>query len=117
MSEKLGMDFNAVAPSKTIKELCGGKSALQNEILGDLAGEFKAEPERAEEQPLSELGAKFNANYKARATSISAPDAGTLCWSLQGHGKIMSALATRSIQRAMPGGYGVSSWQLLLCID
>jgi fatty acid synthase subunit alpha, fungi type len=41
--------------SKTIKDLVGGKSTLQNEILGDLQLEFASAPENAEELPLEKL--------------------------------------------------------------
>ena len=35
--------------SKTIKDLVGGKSTLQNEILGDLQQEFASAPEKGKE--------------------------------------------------------------------
>lgn len=43
--------------SKSIKDLVGGKSTLQNEILGDLQMEFTSAPEKGEELPLEELDA------------------------------------------------------------
>jgi fatty acid synthase subunit alpha len=44
--------------SKSIKDLVGGKSTLQNEILGDFQMEFtSAPPEKGEELPLEELDA------------------------------------------------------------
>ena len=42
--------------SKTIKDLVGGKSMLQNEILGDLQQEFASAPEKGKELPLEEPG-------------------------------------------------------------
>lgn len=45
-----------VDSGSTIKELSGGKSTLQNEILADLQKEFgDALPERAEEMPIKDL--------------------------------------------------------------
>ena len=42
----------------TIKQLVGGKSALQNEILGDMEKEFSnGGPEGSAEMPLEELAA------------------------------------------------------------
>jgi 3-oxoacyl-ACP reductase-like protein len=41
--------------SKCIEDLVGGKSTLQNEILGDLQLEFTSAPEKGEELPLEEL--------------------------------------------------------------
>jgi len=47
---------NEAPLSKSIKELVGSKSTLQNEILGDLVQEFSSGPEKGEELPLEELG-------------------------------------------------------------
>ena len=37
---------------------------LLRAAVGDLAGEFKGDPERAEELPLTELAARFAPAYK-----------------------------------------------------
>ncbi|KAL4902743.1 hypothetical protein BDW74DRAFT_186700 [Aspergillus multicolor] len=41
--------------SKSIKTLAGGRSTLENEIVGDLHAEFKSLPERAEDLSLGQL--------------------------------------------------------------
>jgi len=46
LSQKLKKQLSEVPLSKSIKELSnGGKSTLQNEIMGDLQGEFSSAPE------------------------------------------------------------------------
>jgi fatty acid synthase subunit beta len=45
-----------IAPGKTLKQLVGGRSALQNEIIGELSAEFGSDPpENGSEMPLDEL--------------------------------------------------------------
>jgi fatty acid synthase subunit beta len=54
-----------VPPAKSIKDLSGGKSTLQNEILADLQKEFgDVVPERPEELPIRDLGAHLRPHYK-----------------------------------------------------
>ena len=78
--------------SKAIKDLVGGKSTLQNEILGDLQKEFNnAVPEKAEETPLEELGASLDGSFS-----------GTL-------GKHTSTLVAKMISSKMPGGFTLSN--------
>jgi fatty acid synthase subunit alpha, fungi type len=74
-----------VPVSKSIKELVGGKSTLQNEFLGDLQMEF------GEELPLEELGAALDVGYS-----------GSL-------GKCTSGLISRMVSGKMPGGFNITS--------
>ncbi|KAK8091785.1 hypothetical protein PG997_002146 [Apiospora hydei] len=43
--------------SQTIKALCGGRSTVQNEIIGDLTKEFGSLPDQPEDIALADLGA------------------------------------------------------------
>lgn len=91
VAQKLKKTLGEVPLNKSIKDLSGGKSTLQNEILGDFQKELgKLEAEKAEELPLKEL-----------ATSISNGFPGTL-------GKHTSALVSKLISGKMPGGFGMS---------
>ena len=45
--------------SKAVKDLVGGNSKLQKEILGDFQAEFSSAPEKGEELPPDELGASL----------------------------------------------------------
>jgi fatty acid synthase subunit alpha, fungi type len=89
--QKLKKKVDEVLLSKTIKDLVGGKSTLQNEILGDLQLEFASAPEKAEESPLEELGSALGVGFT-----------GTL-------GKYSSSLISRMISGKMPGGFDSSS--------
>ncbi|KAG9315241.1 hypothetical protein JVU11DRAFT_4375 [Chiua virens] len=91
IAQKLKKKVEEVPLSKSIKDLVGGKSTLQNEILGDLQLEFTSAPEKGEELPLEELGS---------ALAVGHP--GTL-------GKYTSGLISRLIGGKMPGGFNASA--------
>ncbi|SGZ13233.1 BQ5605_C028g10557 [Microbotryum silenes-dioicae] len=91
IAQKLKKPVSEVPLGKSIKDLVGGKSTLQNEILGDLQGEFASAPEKGEEMPLSELGAALAQGHSG------AP------------GKYTSGLIARMIGSKMPGGFGLSA--------
>ncbi|KAF5024646.1 hypothetical protein F66182_3268 [Fusarium sp. NRRL 66182] len=50
---------SAIDPTSSIKTLVGGRSTLENEIVGDLLVEFGSVPERAEELSVQELAGRF----------------------------------------------------------
>src|ERR1700722_11472881 len=63
IAQKLKKKVEEIPLSKTIKDLVGGKSTLQNEILGDLQTEFTSAPEKGEELPLEELGSALGVGH------------------------------------------------------
>jgi fatty acid synthase subunit alpha, fungi type len=91
IAQKLKKPANEVPLSKSIKDLVGGKSTLQNEILGDLGQEFSSAPEKGEELPLEELG-----------TALGVGFSGNL-------GKYTTGLISRLIGGKMPGGFNLSA--------
>ncbi|CAE6460687.1 unnamed protein product [Rhizoctonia solani] len=91
IAQKLKKKVDEVPISKAIKDLVGGKSTLQNEILGDLQLEFASAPEKGEELPLDELGAALSVGYT-----------GAL-------GKHTNGLVSRMIGAKMPGGFNVTT--------
>ncbi|KAF8632253.1 hypothetical protein AX15_002000 [Amanita polypyramis BW_CC] len=91
VAQKLKKKVDDIPLSKSIKDLVGGKSTLQNEILGDLQQEFATAPEKAEEMPLEELGSSFGSGFN-----------GAL-------GKYSIGLINRLIGGKMPGGFNVSA--------
>ena len=93
IAQKLKKPVAEVPLTKTIKELVGGKSTLQNEILGDLQGEFASAPEKGEEMPLAELGAALQQGYSGKL------------------GKYTTGLVSRVVGSKMPGGFGLSAIQ------
>ncbi|KAE9385207.1 hypothetical protein BT96DRAFT_1007268 [Gymnopus androsaceus JB14] len=63
VSQKLKKPVSEISMSKSIKDLIGGKSTLQNEILGNLQQEFSSAPEKGEELPLEELGPALGSGH------------------------------------------------------
>jgi fatty acid synthase subunit beta len=90
VAQKLKKQASEIPLAKSLKELSGGKSTLQNEILGDLQVEFISAPEKAEDLPLDELGASLGVGYAAL-------------------GKHAMALTNRMIGAKMPGGFNISA--------
>ena len=91
VAQKLKKRVDEIPLSKTIKDLVGGKSTLQNEILGDLQQEFSSAPEKGEELPLEELGATLGNGFS-----------GAL-------GKYSTGLISRLVGGKMPGGFNAST--------
>uniref|UniRef100_L2FF05 Fatty acid synthase subunit alpha n=1 Tax=Colletotrichum fructicola (strain Nara gc5) TaxID=1213859 RepID=L2FF05_COLFN len=91
IAQKLKKPLAEVPLSKAIKDLVGGKSTLQNEILGDLGKEFGSTPEKPEDTPLDELGASMQATFDGQL------------------GKQSQALIARLISSKMPGGFNITA--------
>ncbi|GMF26214.1 unnamed protein product [Phytophthora lilii] len=89
LAAKFGKAFSEVPETATIKELSAGKSAVQNEIVGDLEKEFGSGPDDAAEMKLAELAGKF--------PDYASP------------GKVTSALIAKMLASKMPGGFGLSA--------
>ncbi|KAJ2771582.1 fatty acid synthase alpha subunit Lsd1, partial [Coemansia nantahalensis] len=84
---KLKVGLGAVSAGAAIKDLVGGKSTLQNEIVGDLQKEFGGDfPDKPEELLLSELA-------QGLALAGGAP------------GKVSTGLVARMLASKMPGGF------------
>ena len=91
VAQKLKKRVDEIPLSKSIKDLVGGKSTLQNEILGDLQQEFASAPEKGEELSLEELGSALGSGFS-----------GAL-------GKYSTSLISRLIGGKMPGGFNLSA--------
>ncbi|ORY41089.1 fatty acid synthase [Rhizoclosmatium globosum] len=92
IAHKLKKPLAEIAPTKSIKDLVGGKSTLQNEILGDLGAEFgNVLAEKAEELPLKEV-----------ATALQNAHSGNL-------GKTSTTLVTKLVSAKMPAGFGMNA--------
>ena len=91
VAQKLKKRVDEVSLAKSIKDLVGGKSTLQNEILGDLQLEFTSAPEKGEELPLEELGSALQTGFS-----------GSL-------GKYSTGLVSRLVGGKMPGGFNSSA--------
>ncbi|MCJ1383210.1 3-oxoacyl-[acyl-carrier-protein] synthase [Xylographa soralifera] len=91
IAQKLKKSLVEIPLSKAIKDLVGGKSTLQNEILGDLGKEFGSTPEKPEDTPLDELGASMQATFNGQL------------------GKQSSSLVARLVSSKMPGGFNITA--------
>ncbi|KAL8701010.1 MAG: hypothetical protein Q9224_000702 [Gallowayella concinna] len=91
IAQKLKKPLVEIPLSKAIKDLVGGKSTLQNEILGDLGKEFGSTPEKPEDTPLDELGASMQATFNGQL------------------GKQSSSLIARLVSSKMPGGFNITA--------
>ncbi|KAI5794513.1 fatty acid synthase-like protein [Peziza echinospora] len=91
VAQKLKKNMTDVPLNMAIKDLVNGKSTLQNEMLGDLGKEFGSAPEKAEDTPLDELSAAFQATYNGQL------------------GKQSSSLIAKMISSKMPGGFNITS--------
>ncbi|KAL9127698.1 MAG: hypothetical protein Q9217_003471 [Psora testacea] len=91
IAQKLKKPLAEIPLSKAIKDLVGGKSTLQNEILGDLGKEFGSTPEKPEDTPLDELGASMQATFNGQL------------------GKQSTSLVARLVSSKMPGGFNITA--------
>ncbi|KAA8909923.1 hypothetical protein TRICI_004308 [Trichomonascus ciferrii] len=91
VAQKLKKTIDQVPLTKAIKDLVGGKSTVQNEILGDLGKEFGSTPEKPEETPLGELAEQFQDSFSGQL------------------GKQSSSLISRFISSKMPGGFSITN--------
>lgn len=91
VAQKLKKTLDQISLQKCIKDLVGGKSTVQNEILGDLGKEFGAAPDKPEEIPLGELADSFQQSFNGQL------------------GKQSSSLISRLISSKMPGGFNITT--------
>jgi fatty acid synthase subunit alpha len=91
VAQKLKKPLADIPLSKAIKDLVGGKSTLQNEILGDLGKEFGSTPEKPEDTPLDELGASMQSTFNGQL------------------GKQSQSLIARLVSSKMPGGFNITA--------
>jgi fatty acid synthase subunit alpha len=91
VAQKLKKPLADIPLSKAIKDLVGGKSTLQNEILGDLGKEFGSTPEKPEDTPLDELGAAMQSTFNGQL------------------GKQSQSLIARLVASKMPGGFNITA--------
>ncbi|PCH04717.1 Thiolase-like, subgroup [Penicillium occitanis (nom. inval.)] len=91
IAQKLKKSTADISLSSNIKALVGGRSTLENEIVGDLLSEFSNLPERSEELSLTELGETLSAANAQRRL-----------------GKTTNGLVTRVISTSMPGDFNMT---------
>ncbi|KAI0011634.1 3-oxoacyl-reductase [Xylariaceae sp. FL0662B] len=88
VAQKTRRAFDAVSPHESIQSLSGGKSTLQNELIGDLAAEFGDLPDGSEGIAIETLGEKLASGFSGKP------------------GKSSKRLIERLLSSKMPGGFG-----------
>lgn len=91
LAYKLGISFDELKMTESIRSLSGGRSTMQNEVIGDFAVEFGEMPGGAEDLPISALGAALTPKFSG------VP------------GKQMNSVIARLISSKMPGGFNLSA--------
>ncbi|KAH3901382.1 uncharacterized protein SCDLUD_002874 [Saccharomycodes ludwigii] len=92
VAQKLKKPLNQISMLCCIKDLVGGKSTIQNEILGDLSCEFGNIPERLEDIPLNEV-AEYIKENNAPSNKL---------------GVKTSSLISRLVSSKMSGGFSIT---------
>ncbi|KAJ2369194.1 fatty acid synthase alpha subunit Lsd1 [Coemansia sp. RSA 2610] len=76
IAQKTKRSLLDIPATKSVKELTGGKSTLQNEILGDLLKEFGTNigqiPDRPDEISLAELAQTFGGGFSGKLGSFTS---------------------------------------------
>ncbi|KAJ3579754.1 hypothetical protein NPX13_g812 [Xylaria arbuscula] len=88
VAQKLRRSFDEVPLGESIQALSGGKSTLQNELIGDLGAEFGDMPDGSEGTALESLGEKLASGFSGKL------------------GKSSKRLVERLLSSKMPGGFG-----------
>ncbi|KAL5357221.1 hypothetical protein BJX96DRAFT_172338 [Aspergillus floccosus] len=88
VGRKLKRGFDSIPGEKSLRDMAGGKSTLQNEVVGDLVAEFGSAPDGCEDLPLAAVGAALESNFSARP------------------GKVTSSLISKLISSKLPPGWG-----------
>ncbi len=87
IARKFNQGFEDISIGKSIKDLAGGKSTLQNELVGILETEFSTLPPSPEDLSISELGKGIQQSFSGNL------------------GKESSRLVSRFLSAKMPAGY------------
>ena len=87
VARKLNRAFDEIPTAKSIRELTGGKSTLQNELIGILESEFSSLPPAPEDAPISLLSEEIQRNFSGNV------------------GKESSRLLARLFSTQMPAGF------------
>ncbi|KAL7619422.1 hypothetical protein AAE478_009961 [Parahypoxylon ruwenzoriense] len=98
VAQKLGRAFDEVPRHETIQSLSGGKSTLQNELIGDLAAEFGDIPDGSEGTAIETLGEKLASGFSGKP------------------GKSSKRLVERFLSSKMPGGFGQTEMATYLAL-
>eukprot|EP00808_Paulinella_micropora_P024899 g5996.t1 len=99
LAKKLDVTLDKLAKDATIRELTGGRSALQNELMALLETEFGCKAEGMEDKKIDDAAASIEKMLKAQ------PDQ---------NGKVLAAMISRWATQYLPAGYALSDAQFFI---
>eukprot|EP00808_Paulinella_micropora_P031876 g23924.t1 len=99
LAKKLDMSLDKLAKNATIRELTGGRSALQNELMALLETEFGCKAEGMEDKNIDDAAQSIEKLLK------SQPEA---------NGKVLTGFISRWASQNLPVGYALSDAQFFL---
>ncbi|KAI0388455.1 putative 3-oxoacyl-synthase [Xylariaceae sp. FL0594] len=91
VASSLRKSATAVAPSESLKGLSGGRSTIQNEIVGDLLQEFGQLPDNVENMSLADLASTIQATYDGKP------------------GKVLRSRIDKMMAAKMPASFGMAA--------
>ncbi|KAI9500376.1 acyl transferase domain-containing protein [Coemansia spiralis] len=106
IAQKLNVSLSAVSGTKSVRELTGGKSTLQNEILGDLIKEFGGS-----------TSGRSNITIPDRPDEISIQELSRSLGTSSGLGRHTMMQVARLFSTKMPGGFSQSTVRQVLNTD
>ncbi|GME39335.1 Fatty acid synthase alpha subunit protein [Neofusicoccum parvum] len=86
-AQKLKKAFDELPLDKSLRDLCAGKSTLQNELVGDLGAEFGSLPDGCEDLSADAIASAVEGGFTGA------------------HGKHIAGLVARLMSAKMPGGF------------
>jgi len=98
LAVKLRRPIAEIRPEQSIRDLVAGKSALGNEIVGDLGREFGSGPDNAPELPLRDLASRLGGSYRKL-------------------GPVLQGQVARLVSGKMPAGFGMAQVRQFLATE
>ncbi|KAI1172084.1 putative 3-oxoacyl-synthase [Nemania sp. FL0916] len=97
VASSLRKSNSAINLSESLKGLSGGRSTIQNEIVGDLLQEFGQVPDNVENMPLKDLASAIQTTYDGKP------------------GKCLRSRIDKMMAAKMPASFGMAATRSYLC--
>lgn len=111
---KLKKSLPLVPATTSLREAVGGKSALQNELIGDIAKEFGSEPEGAADMDLKCVDCFYSLLLLLFPLITTRSSLAARFPNYTRLGALMSAQVGRMVSSKLPGGLGLAALRTLL---
>ncbi|KAI1146015.1 putative 3-oxoacyl-synthase [Nemania diffusa] len=97
VATSLRKPISAINVNESLKGLSGGRSTIQNEMVGDLLQEFGQLPDNVENAPLTDLASAIQTTYDGKP------------------GKFLRSRIDRMMAAKMPASFGIAAVRSYLC--